>query len=600
MGYRWGALGRRANGLGQMAWERGGGGLVAGSANAASDTQSARPPAAPGADAVARLVERRALLTGEALARARLIQHETGERFQAVINRLGLVSETVLGAAIAAESGLPLLVAADLPGERAAGAAPTALFLREAGALPVAVEKGRLRAAFADPFDDFAAHALGFAFGMPVDRAVALPSDIEAAIDRLYADGPAADDSRAASADETDVERLRDQVSDAPVIRAVNRLIAEAVEAGASDIHIEPADDRVVVRFRVDGVLVAQPSLPPAMRAALVSRIKVMAGLNIAERRLPQDGRLRIAIRGNEVDLRVATAPSMHGETAVMRILDRASLALDFPGLGFTPSLEAQLRKVLARPHGIVLVTGPTGSGKTTTLYAALEALNTGARKILTIEDPIEYRLPGIVQMQVNAGIGLSFASALRSFLRQDPDVMMVGEVRDLETAQIAVQAALTGHTILATLHTNTAIGAVARLADMAVEPFLLGATLNAVVAQRLVRRLCAACHVPYQPGVRELAALGLAPDDATRKLHAAAGCAQCRHTGYAGRIALVELLVVTDAVAGLIVQRAEPRAIAEQAAREGALATLRADGIAKVLAGDTTVAEVLRVSVEG
>ncbi|MFM9827782.1 MAG: GspE/PulE family protein [Sphingomonas sp.] len=583
-----------------MAWKGSGFGITATAAASPLATKSGQSSVAPGADAVARLVGRHQLLNDEALARARLIQAETGERFQAIINRLGLVSEHTLGAAIAADSGLALLTAADLPQVPVPGADPTAMFLRDAGVLPVAMVNGRLRAAFADPFDDFAAHALGFAYGAPVDRMVALPSDIEAAIDRLYGGQSAGGEGQASAADETDVERLRDMVSDAPVIRAVNRLIAEAVEAKASDIHIEPTDDSVMVRFRVDGVLVAQPALPPAMRSALVSRLKVMAGLNIAERRLPQDGRLRIAIRGNDVDLRVATAPSIHGETAVMRILDRANLALDFPSLGFAPALEEQLRAVLARPHGIVLVTGPTGSGKTTTLYAALEALNIGTRKILTIEDPIEYRLPGIVQMQVNASIGLGFASALRSFLRQDPDVMMVGEVRDLETAQIAVQAALTGHTILATLHTNTAIGAIARLVDMAVEPFLLGATLNAVLSQRLVRRLCAVCRVAYRPAARELAALGIADDATAPMLHSAAGCASCRHTGYAGRLALVEMLLVTETIAGHIVQRADARDIAEQAAREGALSTLRADGIAKVLAGETTVAEVLRVSVEG
>jgi general secretion pathway protein E len=537
-----------------------------------------------------------ALLSTDALARAQTVQLETGEPIESVVTRLGLVSEQALAQGFASALRLPLISARDFPSSRIEGGTLSAAFLREMRALPVAIADGRLKLALANPFDDFAVTALGFSFACAVDRVVAPPSDIEAAIDRLYGQDELGEALPGAGADEDDLERLRDIVSDAPVIRAVNRLIADAVDARASDIHVEPAEDRVVVRMRVDGVLVESPPLPPSMRSALVSRIKVMAELNIAERRLPQDGRMRVAVRGNEIDLRVATAPSIHGESVVMRILDRANLALDFATLGFDAELADRVRAVLGRPFGIVLVTGPTGSGKTTTLYAALAEMNSGTRKILTVEDPIEYRLPGIVQTQVNNTIGLTFSTALRSFLRQDPDVMMVGEIRDLETAQIAVQAALTGHTILSTLHTNTAAGAVTRLLDMAVEPFLLTSTLNAVLAQRLVRRLCDACHVPYKPSATQLAALGLGPDE-ERNFYKAGGCARCNNSGYRGRVALIEMLVIDEAIGQMILKRADSREIVREAG--GALSTMLSDGINKLSAGLTTIEEVLRVAAE-
>ena len=539
----------------------------------------------------------RQLLSPDALARAEAVQAESDEPIESVATRLGLVSEQALAQGFARAAQLPLLTASDFPKARVGDTVPTAAFLRDIRALPVGLTEGRLRIALANPFDDFAATALGYSFACPVDRAVAPASDIDAAIDRLYGQDELNAEMPGAGADEDDLERLRDIVSDAPVIRAVNRLIADAVDARASDIHVEPAEDRVVVRMRVDGVLVEAPSLPPSMRSALVSRIKVMAELNIAERRLPQDGRMRVAVRGNEIDLRVATAPSIHGETVVMRILDRANLALDFATLGFDTALADRLRAVLARPFGIVLVTGPTGSGKTTTLYAALSEMNSGSRKILTVEDPIEYRLPGIVQTQVNSGIGLSFSTALRSFLRQDPDVMMVGEIRDLETAQIAVQAALTGHTILSTLHTNTAAGAITRLLDMQVEPFLLTSTLNAVLAQRLVRRLCSACRISYHPSATQRAALGLPASDA-HDFFKAGGCAKCNHSGFRGRVALIELLVIDDDIGQLILNRADAREIVRTAS-SGALSTMLNDGINKLYQGLTTLEEVVRVATE-
>ena len=532
------------------------------------------------------------MLGGDALARARLVQQETGERLEAVVTRLGLISELALARRVSAATDLPVIATADYPGEPILDGEFSPAFLRDAQALPIAAETSCITLALVNPFDDFATLAVGFVARRDVRRVIALPSDLDAAIDRLYGAVSHDGDGAAIGADEDDLERLKDMASDAPVIRAVNRLVGEAVEARASDIHVEPADDRLVVRLRIDGVLRETDPLPAAMRAAFVSRVKVMGGLNIAEKRLPQDGRLRMAVRGHEIDLRVATAPSIHGESVVMRILDRSHLALDFTALGFDDALKERFLPVLRRPHGIVLVTGPTGSGKTTTLYAALAELNQGSAKLLTVEDPIEYRLPGVIQTQVNPAIGLTFATALRSFLRQDPDVMMVGEIRDVETAQIAVQAALTGHTILSTLHTNSAAAAVTRLIDMAVEPFLLSSTLNAVLAQRLVRRLCE-CREEYAPSAETLASFGIAAGDV---FHHAVGCPACKHSGFRGRIALLELLVIDESVRQLVLRRAEAHEVGRAAVAAG-MRPMIADGLLKARAGLTTLEEILRVT---
>jgi general secretion pathway protein E len=540
----------------------------------------------------------RGLLADEALQRAQRIARESGERLEAVVTRLGMMSEDRLAAELGQAAGLAVVTAQAFPGTPVAGPPLSLAFLRHMRAVPIAVSADVVRIAVANPFDAFACRAFGFAFGRPIERVIGRASDIDAAIERLYHSlAPATGDTGDEVVDGDDLERLKDLVSDAPVIRAVNRLIASAVDQRASDIHVEPDDDGLAVRFRVDGMLRDAGRLPAAMRASLVSRIKVMARLNIAERRLPQDGRMRVSVRGNEIDLRVATAPSIHGESVVMRILDRSKLALDFGALGFDPVLSARLREAIAQPHGIVLVTGPTGSGKTTTLYAALAELNAPDRKLLTVEDPIEYRLPGVVQTQVNPAIGFTFGAALRSFLRQDPDVMMVGEIRDTETAQIAVQAALTGHMILSTLHTNTAAGAVSRLLDMGVEPFLLGSVLTGVLAQRLVRRLCEACRTPVDvaDGAPDAFRPILSAQGVTRVYHAT-GCPRCGGSGYAGRIALLEFLRVDEAIAGLILHRADSREIVA-AAEQGGTRSLAADGVAKAASGLTTLAEVLRVA---
>ena len=548
------------------------------------------------ADSLDALVGARGWVASSALARARLVQAETGERLASVLTRLGFISEQALAQHIADAAGLPLVQAADYPQAPPPLGRVSPRFLRDAKAIPLRLEGRGAAVAFVDPFDRYAADALAMALGRPVHARVGRASDIEHAIDRVYG-APAILADPADSAEAADLDRLKDLASDAPAIRAVNRLINLAVELRASDIHLEPTEGLLHVRLRVDGVMQEHDPLPAAMRSAAVSRIKVMAGLNIAERRLPQDGRLKLAVRGHDIDLRVATAPTIHGEGVVLRLLDRSHLSLDFEALGFDPPLLARLRPVLGRPNGIVLVTGPTGSGKTTTLYAALSEINAPERKLLTIEDPIEYRLAGINQTQVAPSIGLSFAAALRSFLRQDPDVMMVGEIRDVETAQVAVQAALTGHMILSTLHTNSAASALTRLLDMGVEPFLITSTLNAVLGQRLVRRLCEACREPYPVAGLDLG-LGLVGRD-LRTLYRPRGCEACAGTGFRGRIAILELLLMDEAISRLVMGRAGAAEVEAQAMASGMRSMLQ-DGVAKAAAGLTPLEEVLRVTREG
>ena len=569
---------------------------VAGGSPEAALTGSAVSAAPDGANSIDSVLEARALLSREALSRARLVQQESGERIESVVTRLGLMSEQSLCEHLADASGMSMAPAEMLREPVALEQPVAADFLRDIRAVPIAIDDARVCVAVVDPFDLFVENAFRFLFKRRVDRVIARASDIDAAIERLCHDG-----ADAAVIEDTvesgDIDRMRDLTSDAPAIRTVNRLIAEAVDANASDIHVEPSDDSLTVRFRIDGMLRLVTRLPQAMRSSVVARIKVMAGLDIAERRIPQDGRLRLAVRGHEIDLRVATAPSIHGESAVLRILDRSNLKLEFAALGLDDRLVKQFREAIHLPYGIVLVTGPTGSGKTTTLYAALAELNQIERKLLTVEDPIEYRLPGIVQTQVQPGIGFTFATALRSFLRQDPDAIMVGEIRDVETAQIAVQAALTGHMILSTLHTNTAAGAITRLIDMEVEPFLLSSVLAGVLAQRLVRRLCLQCRVPFVPDEAVLASLGIdAAAGGENHFHRAAGCTACHGTGYSGRIALFDFLPVDDAIARLILKRADARQIEECASAAGHRSLLQ-EGFAKAAQGLTTIEEVLRVA---
>jgi general secretion pathway protein E len=560
-------------------------------------------PPLTGVPAVEAALVRRGLLSAAALERARRLEAESGERLDRIALKLGLVSERDLAVAYAETLGSPLVAAAEFPAEPVAADRIRRNFLKQARVIPLADTPTVLIAAMADPFDESAAGALEFALDKPVERRAAVPADIEAAYERLYGEGRSAIEriydaagEREDSDRDDDLERLKDLASEAPVIRLVNALIARAVEMRASDIHLEAGESRLRIRYRIDGVLRDVEPPPARLRSAIVSRLKIMAKLNIAERRLAQDGRIRLAIRGKEIDFRMSTTPAILGESVVLRILDRGALALDFAALGFDEDVLPAFREILHRPHGIVLVTGPTGSGKTTTLYTALTELNRPESKILTVEDPVEYLLDGINQVQVRPQIGLTFANALRGFLRQDPDIMMIGEIRDLETAQIAVQAALTGHLVLSTVHTNDAAGAVTRLLDMGIEDYLLTSTISAVLGQRLVRRLCG-CRTVYRPAAALCERLGLA-SEAAPILYRPLGCAACGGTGYLGRTMLLELMAMSEAIHPLVLRHADARQIEAEAVK-GGMRTMFAHGIKKALAGITTWEEVVRVTSE-
>jgi general secretion pathway protein E len=481
----------------------------------------------------------------------------------------------------------------------------SAVFLREAGLYPHRASNGRVRLALADPSRRDEIHAILLTLPPPVELCIAKADEIELMLDSLAHPDQEKGERQPSGANdpgyEEDVNSLRDLASGAPVVRFLDELFDRAIVLRATDIHIEPIGHEAQVRIRVDGMLrmlpVPRGGTVPAR--ALISRVKILSGLNIAERRVPQDGRMRIKVRNRDFDLRVATMPTTHGEAAILRLLDRSTKAVDFDQLGFNRRDDALLRRSLILPHGMLIVTGPTGSGKTTTLAAALGSLDHAARKVLTVEDPVEYQIAGVSQTQVRPSIGLTFASALRAFLRQDPDVIMVGEVRDPETAKIAIQAALTGHLVMTTLHTNTAAAAVTRLVDIGVELYLIAATLTAIMGQRLLRVLCPDCKRSYVAGRQELDAdprlIALEVKLGTR-LYTATGCDRCGHSGYRGRRAIFEILEVTEAVRRLILSGADDAAIEKQARSEG-MTTMVEDGRAKCLAGLTTVDEVFRTA---
>ena len=473
-------------------------------------------------------------------------------------------------------------------------------FLKTHHVLPLRAEDGRLDVVMRAPQDAFVLKALHLTTGLAVRPAVGLPSDIGKALQRQQEEAAAetGDDGALDEEGAGDfVEHLRDLASEAPVIRLVNSLIGRVIELRASDIHLEPFDDGLHVRYRVDGVLHPGEVVPAGQGAAVSSRVKLLAHLDIAERRLPQDGRIKTRVKGRELDLRVSTVPTVWGESVVMRVLDRASVRFGLDDMGFEPDTLARFKQLIHRPHGILLVTGPTGSGKTTTLYAALATLDAATQKIITVEDPVEYQLEGINQIQVHPQINLTFANALRSILRQDPDIIMIGEMRDGETAQIAVQSSLTGHLVLSTLHTNTAASAVVRMQDMGVERYLITSTVNGVLAQRLVRRLCPHCKTPVQPTPALLQSSGLGRFlPAGQPMYQATGCEHCRGTGYQGRGAIHELLVVDETLRSAILQGHDAGAL-QALAVQGGMLTLYDDGLRKVAAGVTSLDELLRVT---
>ena len=540
------------------------------------------------------------------LARAQRLQAEAGGSLSALLVRLGMVSERDMAETSAEVLGLPLLAAKDCPDAPPPGVQLSLRFLKQLAVCPVGEGADYVELMVADPQDDYAAQAVSLATGRAVRVKVGLRAEIADLIERYYGSGRSAMGTIVenlgdeASGDEADVEQLRDLASEAPVIRLVNLIIQRAVELRASDIHIEPFENRLKVRYRVDGVLEESESPPANLTAAVISRIKIMAKLNIAERRLPQDGRIMVRVQGKELDLRVSTVPTAHGESVVMRLLDRESVVLDFKALGFTDEFLSDFVKVLEQPHGILLVTGPTGSGKTTTLYAALSKLNTPDVKIITVEDPVEYQIEGINQIQAKPQIGLDFAHALRSIVRQDPDIIMIGEMRDLETSRIAIQSALTGHLVLSTLHTNNAAGGITRMMDMGVEDYLLTSTVNGILAQRLVRRIEPTHMERYEalPEVVEEFGLRRFQSEGTIHLYRPKPSA-LTPTGYLGRTTIMEFLVMNDGLRRLVMKHAGMGEL-EEAARASGMRTMYEDGLVKAMQGLTTIEEVLRVTQEG
>ncbi|MBK6323762.1 MAG: type II secretion system ATPase GspE [Burkholderiales bacterium] len=537
----------------------------------------------------------------------RLQEGDANERIGALLVRAGFAAERDVTDALADQLGLSVVALTEYPELPVLEERVSARFIKESRALPIQETDNQLVLAMADPLDEYVLAAFRMVTQRTVTPRLAVPSELEVAFERLYGSGKTSMDqivgeveTRDGEQENEDLAQLKELASEAPIIRLVSLIISHALEARASDIHIEPFESRLIVRYRVDGVMHEVESPPRRFSAAVISRIKIMASLDIAERRLPQDGRIKLRLQGREIDLRVSTVPTMHGESVVMRILDKSGTTLDFATLGFDDAALERFQQVLMQPHGILLVTGPTGSGKTTTLYTALDKLNKPDVKILTVEDPVEYQMEGINQIQVKPQIGLTFANALRSIVRQDPDVIMIGEIRDLETAQIAVQSALTGHMVLSTLHTNDAASTINRLLDMGMDDYLLTSTVNGILAQRLVRTLCTHCRQPYPalPEIVQEMQLERYTDAKPVVLYRSVGCSECGGTGYLGRISIVELLIMSDAIRSMIMRHVTSGEVRQQAIAEG-MQTMYENGLSKAVAGVTTMEEVLRVTRE-
>ena len=541
------------------------------------------------------------LLTQESLDAALNEQAQTGRSLGRILIDLGLIRESDLVATLAGHIGLEFIDLGEYAVDPSAASVISDSLARRYQAIPVGWEDGRLVVAMADPSNVFAIDDIRTITGVEVRTVVATRASILEAIDKYHRMDSEADEISAAAAsefeEEEDLSSVRQVVEDAPIVKLVNVLITQAVNDRASDIHIEPTEKDVRVRYRIDGVLHEVMRSPKNIQSGIISRLKIMADINIAERRIPQDGRVTATIAGKPVDLRVATLPTVYGEKVVMRILDKSKALLTLDDLGFIPASRDRFVQSFRKPYGTILVTGPTGSGKSTTLYATLNILNEDSKNIITVEDPVEYRLAGINQVQTNNKAGLSFAAALRSILRSDPDIVLVGEIRDRETATIAIEAALTGHLVLSTLHTNDAATTPTRLVEMGVEPFLVGSALDCIVAQRLARRLCDKCKEPYAPEAAELTALGWTDGggEPPTELFRPIGCGACGKTGYRGRFAIHEVLTVTEEIERMIVDREHSEDIKKMAVAQGML-TLRQAGLWQVQAGMTSIEEVLRV----
>nr|WP_238945628.1 type II/IV secretion system protein [Vandammella animalimorsus] len=559
--------------------------------------------AQPGQRRLGELLVQAGKLGPRDLERALAAQQEMGGMLGRVLVRLGVVSEADLMPVLAGQLQVPLATAADYPEQplEVPGLAPG--FLRTHNAFALWQREDSLGVALAVPQDGFVRKALQLATGLQIVPHLGLESDIERALDQAEAAAQQAEQEASADdllggLDAADfVEHLKDLASEAPVIKLVNTIIGRVIDLRASDIHLEPFEDGLHVRYRVDGVINVAEIIAPRLAPAVGSRVKLLAHLDIAERRLPQDGRIKTRVKGRELDLRVSTVPTVYGESIVMRVLDRASVRLNLDDMGFAPDTLARFNELLAKPHGIFLVTGPTGSGKTTTLYAGLAKLDADSQKIITVEDPVEYQLAGINQIQVHPQINLTFANALRAILRQDPDIIMIGEMRDGETAQIAVQSALTGHLVLSTLHTNTAPGAIIRMEDMGVERYLITSSVNGVLAQRLVRTLCPHCKQPHDLAPQVLQDTGLARFvQPGQTLYRPVGCEHCRGTGYKGRTGIHELMVLDEVLRRAILDGKDAAELASLAAQRGML-SLYEDGLRKVAQGLTSLEEVTRVT---
>lgn len=549
-------------------------------------------------------------LTSEQLQRARERKVQGEMRLSEAVLAEGLLSESALNAAIGEQLDIPVIASIDLSqvDDTLTENLPIS-FAKNYGILPLRkTESNEIVVAISDPFATEPLDDLRLLFeGVQIVPMLAPRAAITVAINTVYdrgahstgalAEDAAADLDTLATEISVEPQDLLEASDEAPIIRLVNSLLQQAVKERASDIHIEPFESEIRVRFRVDDILFEpMKPLPRALQASITSRIKIMGGLNIAEKRVPQDGRIRLKIAGRDYDVRLSTVPTAYGERVVLRLLPRTLDLLDLKKIGFREAQLPAIERLITRPNGIFLVTGPTGSGKTTTLYAALAAINAPTKNIITIEDPVEIQLPGVGQIEVNTKTGMTFARGLRSVLRQDPNVILVGEIRDLETAEIAIQASLTGHLVLSTLHTNDAPSAITRLVDMGVEPFLVGSSLVAVLAQRLVRVLCSACKQSYVPTPEQLAEVGIAAPATPFPIYDAVGCEICKHTGYKGRIGIFELLLIDDEIRAMISQNIDAKTIKRKAIAKG-MSTLRQDGAQAVLRGVTSIAEVLRAT---
>ncbi|MCI0586943.1 MAG: GspE/PulE family protein [Planctomycetes bacterium] len=545
-----------------------------------------------------RILRERGVVKEGQIQEALEVQRKEGRPIGAILVSLGHCTEKDVAAALAIQSGMEVVDAAALAPSPELLARIDPSTASVFGILPVKEDRNELVVAVLDPRNGAVLDDLRFLVGKPVRAVLAEEKALKAAVERAYGGkgGKSVADAVAAAGGGEKISGDAQALAHAaPVVRLLNAILHQAIRDRASDVHLEPFDGEFRIRYRVDGVLYPIESPPPHLAPALTSRVKVLANLDIAESRLPQDGRIELSIDGRSVDLRVSTLPTMFGESCVMRVLDRGAVRLELAGLGLRADEEAAVRALLDLPHGIVLVTGPTGSGKTTTLYGMLAAANDPTLKIITTEDPVEYDLPGIVQIPIQEDIGVSYAAVLRTILRQDPDVILVGEIRDRETAQVSIEASLTGHLVFSTLHTNDAPAAVTRMVDIGVEPFLLGATLEAVVAQRLVRRICTSCRTPLEPDPRLLRDLGLPAEVlAGAKFAYGKGCDACFHTGFRGRTAIFEILRMSDRVRNLVLEGASHDRLLE-AARADGMRPLRDSGLLLVAEGETTIEEILR-----